>query len=67
MGTISKNIADRVIAGEFNSDRPVKIVKYTNAWGGEAYGLICRGEDLNKYCATEFVRDPGLYWELKKL
>ena len=63
MGTVNKDIADRVIAGEFREDHPRKIVKYTNAWGGESYGLICRGESLDRYKASDFVINPSVYWE----
>jgi len=66
MGTISKKIADQVIAGKFAEDRPRKIIKYTNAWGGEAYGLICAHEDPNRYAASDFVQDPTVYWEAPK-
>jgi len=65
MGTISKKIADDVIAGKYDDDRPQKIVKYTDAWGGEAYGLICEGQDPNRYRESEFVRSPEVYWERK--
>ena len=34
MGTINKEIADDVIAGKYASDRPVKLVKYQNAFNG---------------------------------
>lgn len=63
MGTISKKIADDVIAGLYDDDRPVKIVKYTDAWGGEAYGLICAHENPDRYAPSEYVRNPSLYWE----
>ena len=63
MGTISKEIADDVIAGKYEEDRPVKIVKYQNAWGGESYGLICEGQNLDRYAASEFVISPVTYWE----
>lgn len=64
MGTVSKEIADRVIAGEFDSDHPIKIVKYNNCFdGSESYGLICEGDPLDKYKETEFVRNPVVYWE----
>lgn len=62
MGTISKKIADEVIAGKYADDMPVKIVKYTNAWGGEAYGLICVNESLRRYDASSFVINPTVYW-----
>lgn len=63
MGTISKPIADAVIAGKYNEDQPRKIVKYTNAWGGEAYGLICKGQSLETYEESNFVQNPEVYWE----
>ena len=66
MGTISKEIADDVIAGKYEDDQPVKIVKYQDAWGGEAYGLICKGQNLNTYRETEYVINPTVYWERKK-
>jgi hypothetical protein len=62
MGTISKDIADEIVAGGYKEDRPVKIVKYTNQWGGEGYGLICAGQNLDRYAASQFVRDPVVYW-----
>jgi hypothetical protein len=66
MGTVNKEIADDVIAGKYKEDRPVKLVKYTNAWGGESYGLICQGEPLDKYRASPFVINPVTYWEKGK-
>ena len=56
MGTISKKIADDVIAGKYDDDRPVKIVKYTNAWGDEAYGLLCAHENPNRYAPKDDAR-----------
>lgn len=66
MGTVNKEIADDVIAGKYDEDRPVKIVKYMNAFdGGVSYGLICEGELLDKYAESPFVISPSLYWEKK--
>lgn len=66
MGTVSKDIADRVIAGEFPEDNVVKIVVYQNAFNGQdAYGLITKGDDLNRYHASQYVRNPRVYWEAK--
>ena len=63
MGTISKKIADDVIAGLYNEDDPKMIVEYTNAFdGGLAYGLICGHQNLNTYRETEFVINPRVYW-----
>ena len=66
MATVDKSIADNIIAGEYPEDEAVKIVKYTNAWGGESYGVIFKGEPLDKYSATEFVINPTTYWERGK-
>lgn len=68
MATLSKEFADRLVAGEFPEDGIVRIVKYTNVWGGEAYGCTFRGElDHDRYLReTEFVRNPSIYWENPK-
>lgn len=63
MSTVDKSIADRIIAGEFASDRVIKIVKYLNAWGEEGYGVVLHGQPRNKYDASEFIRNPEVYWE----
>jgi hypothetical protein len=61
MGTVSKEIADKVIAGYYPEDNVVRIIKYTNAWGGEAYGLESERE-LGRYKESEFVINPEVYW-----
>ena len=62
MGTVSKEIADRIIAGEFPEDEATKITKYTNAWGGESYGVTFHGM-RNVYAEpSEFIINPTLYW-----
>lgn len=66
MGTVSKQIADRIIAGEFPEDDVVKIVKYMTPEGGEAYGVITRREDPDRYHASPFVIAPEVYWEAGK-
>lgn len=70
MSTVDKDFADKVVAAKgvlFPEDPfepPVdKIVKYTNAWGGEAYGLIFAGQNPSKYSPSEFVRNPEVYFE----
>lgn len=74
MGTINdRNYVDRIIAGngridpENAPDNPwcVKIVEYTSAWGNTAYGLIFQGEPLEKYEASDYVRNPKTLWERK--
>lgn len=63
MGTVSKEIADDIIAGKYDEDRVVKIVRYINMVGEPAYGIITEGHDLDTYRETEFVREPVVYWE----
>ena len=63
MGTVNKQIADDIIAGKYANDGIVKIVKYTHAWGEEAYGLIGQHEPLDKYRESDFVQSPSVYWE----
>jgi hypothetical protein len=63
MSTVSKSIADDVIAGKYPEDCIVKIVAYTNAWGAPAYGLIHARQPLDTYRASDFVIDPTTYWE----
>jgi hypothetical protein len=63
MGTVHKEVADDIVAGEYPGDRVVKIVKYTNAWGGSAYGVIHEGQRLDTYQESKFVINPSIYWE----
>ncbi len=63
MATVSKEIADDIIAGKYEDDQPIKIVKYQNAWGGEAYGAMFKGDNPNRYEASKYVRNPTVYWE----
>jgi hypothetical protein len=65
MSTVDKSIADRIVAGEFPDDRALKIVKYTNLWGGDSYGVVFHGDDPEKYRPREFVQNPTVYWEAK--
>ncbi len=66
MGTINRQTADAVIAGKYDDDLPVKIVKYTNAWGDESFGLICAHENPDRYAPSEYVINPVVFWEKKQ-
>lgn len=66
MSTVDKKIADDIIAGKYEEDHAVKIVKYTNAWGNPAYGVIFKGMSLDHYAASPYIRDPVTYWERPK-
>lgn len=68
MSTVSKEIADTCIAGNGiypgDHERVVKVVKYQNAFdGGDAYGIIYEGHDLNAYAPSKWVHNPVVYWE----
>jgi hypothetical protein len=71
MSTVNKEFADTVVAanGVLYPDDPfeppiVRIVRYTNAWGGEGFGMTFKGQDPEKYMRpTEFVINPVIYWE----
>ena len=62
MGTVNKEIADAIIRGEYPEDEILRIVRYTNAWGGDSYGLVSKGQPVNTYAASDFVKNPTVYW-----
>ena len=65
MATVDKEIADRIVAGEFPEDGATRIVEYDNAFGGIGYGVTFGNEPIDKYMEpTEFVRNPRIYWEV---
>lgn len=64
MATVSKQIADRIIAGEFKEDKIVKIVKYNNHFdGAECYGTVNAYGDYYAYENSPFVHNCTTYWE----
>ncbi|HWV45754.1 MAG TPA: hypothetical protein VN039_07020 [Nitrospira sp.] len=64
MATVDKKFADRIIAGEWPEDEAQRIVKYTNAWGGESYGVTFPGDPPDKYLIeSEYIQNPTIYWE----
>lgn len=66
MSTInSRPLIDEIIKrnGRYGDDPVVvKIVKYTNAWGGTAYGIIHDGQDLEMYRESSYVINPITIW-----
>jgi hypothetical protein len=64
MGTVTKKIADEIIAGKYKEDgMPTKIVKYTNMFdGGDSYGVVYDDDDQDKYHASPSVINPSDYW-----
>jgi len=68
MATInSRAIVDELIKGNgiYPGDhiRVVKIVEYTNDWGGQCYGLIYADEPWDNYHESQFVHNPKTIWE----
>lgn len=64
MATVDKAIADAIVGGEYAEDGATRIVKYTNAWGGEAYGVTFGTQDKDTYMhPTQFIRNPEIYWD----
>lgn len=68
MGTVSKNIADDIIAGKYEESDgwPIRIVEYTNMFnGGLSYGVEFNERDRGKYSPSRAVINPRVYWEHK--
>jgi hypothetical protein len=62
MSTVCLEIAERIAAGEFDSDGPTSIILYDNAWGGQGYGVIFRGQFPEKYAPSPFIKNPRVWW-----
>lgn len=63
MATVSKEIADAIIAGKYPEDGAIKIVRYINMAGATAYGVVFKEDDPYKYRESPFVQNPTLYWQ----
>lgn len=64
MATVSKEIADDIIAGKYDEDGCYKVVEYTSPLsGGLAYGALFEGDHPDKYAASMFIVNPRVYWE----
>lgn len=74
MATVSKETADTIIRG--NGMYPgddilvVRVVRYTNIGGQEAYGIVYENEarishnNLHRYDnETEYIHDPVVIWK----
>ncbi len=65
MATVSKDIADKIVAGNGHySDDPLvaRIVEYTDMGGKQAYGIEYEHQ-LGKYAESIYIRNPKVYWE----
>ena len=64
MSTVDRGTAEAIMRGEYADDRPVRVVKYMNAWGGEAYGVTFEGQDHDKYLRpSHYINNPEMIWE----
>lgn len=64
----SKKIINEIVShdGYYMDDpRVMRIVKYTNAWGGICYGIEYEGK-VGTYRESEYVLNPRIYWEAKQ-
>lgn len=58
-GWVDSCMTDR---GAPDNPPALKIVEYTNAWGGVCYGVCFPGDDLDRYRASQYVRNPKTIW-----
>lgn len=62
-----RSLVDKLIAGNgiaYRGDIPcLKIIEYTNAWGGQCFRLVFEGEDPNGYQELKYVINPKVIWE----
>lgn len=69
MATIdNEDIIKEIIAnnGHYYDDPIViKIVQYTNRWGGRTHGVVYERDDPNRYRESEFVINPKVIFERK--
>lgn len=68
MSTVNKDIADRIIAGEFPEDEVKAIIRYENAFNGNyAYKLVYENQMSSTYLSyllhkCENLIDAQIYW-----
>lgn len=62
MSTVDKAIAEAVMNGKYAEDRPVKVVRYDNQWGGESYGIVFKGQDLNRFEHSPACHNVKTLW-----
>ena len=63
MGTIDKQTAEKIMAGDFPGDDVVKIVAYQNHFnGGLAYGYVSSREDINRFENSPACHNVQVVW-----
>lgn len=65
MSTVSKEIADRIVEGEFPEDGVLYIVKYQNSFNGADAYKLCFSEKYyeNVMLGSPYVINPVLWWK----
>lgn len=64
MATISKEIADDIIAGKYPEDNVVKIVTYENMFDGDlTYAMVTGRDSYYKYEESPACRAVKIYWQ----
>lgn len=64
MSTVSREIADAIIAGVYPDDNPTRIVKYNNSFNGEeAFGVTFGHQNKDTYLTAPACRHPVIYWD----
>ena len=62
MSTINQEIAEAIMAGDYPEDRPVKLVTYTNLWGGKSWAVVFEGQNPLKYEQAEACANVKTIW-----
>lgn len=69
MSTVSKEIADQIIAGKFPEDNIAVIIRYENMFDGNfAYKIVTRSQATKEYIDYLLYRCPSMgapqiYWK----
>lgn len=68
MGTITKEIANEIMAGGYKSDQPTKIVTYNNIFNGAlTYAVVTRRDDQLKYENSRACSNVKTIWTNKDI
>lgn len=66
MGTINHAIALDIVAGEYEEDRPTKIVTYNNMFDGSlTYAVVFEHDDQMKYERSPACSNCKVWWTKK--
>ena len=48
------------------SEDVVSVTEYTNAWGGQSFGVVFKGQRPDTYKPTQWVINPKTIWTAEK-